>query len=311
MKAARRASDKEPAEKTPAAIEETPTPPDRLSVEPPLEPTLSHIQPLTEPPPSKETPAARSAIVEASAPPAPASLQDQPSNLDVTTRPSELRPASTGPVTPSLMSPPAGAPPEEAPVTSPSATLPAGADRATFFRAFEHEVEEEKRSRMHRLAVTAVVLALLAAYLFVPSVQRTINSGVLSVTHRLEQLFQPEPTTPAGEFVPLPQLEIVQAVMPRGRMVTIRGEVRNISSETFFNLFAEFALVRRDINLPETRLVPIQPATLPPNLQGQYMIEIFTDEFSEYRLARILTADKKEVTFRLSLAVPTATSPRQ
>jgi hypothetical protein len=160
------------------------------------------------------------------------------------------------------------------------------------------------------LAVTAVVLALLAVYLFVPSVQRTINSGVLSVTHRLDRLFQREPTTPTGELTPLPQLDIVQAVTPRDRMVTISGEVRNISSETLSSLFAEFAFVKRDINLPETRLVPIQPTMLLPNLQGQYIIELSPDEFSEYRLARIVTADGRVVTFRLSLAMPT-TTPRR
>jgi hypothetical protein len=200
----------------------------------------------------------------------------------------------------------------EAPTAPPPTSAPrSGAGRGTVFRTFEHAAEAEKQSRIHYLVVTAAVLTLLAVYLFVPPVQETINSGVLSVTHRLEQLFERGPATPTPELTPLPPLEIIQTTVQRGNMVTISGEVRNISSETWHDLFAEFALTRRAINLPETRLAPITPTTLPPNLQGEYTFEVSTTDFSEYRLARIVTADKKEIAFRLSMAMPTTTPGRQ
>jgi hypothetical protein len=187
----------------------------------------------------------------------------------------------------------------------PAVTPQPKSGQRTVFRTFEHRVEEEKRSRHAHVIVTIVVLGGLAAYLFIPSLRQSVNSVALSVSDRLGQLSQLGPATPAGEPTALPQLEVTQTSALSDRTLTITGEIRNLSSETFRDLVAELTLVRRDVNLPETRLVRITPPGLPPNAQGRFTTEVSAGDYSEYRLARILTGDRGEVPFRLSLTVPT------
>jgi len=171
----------------------------------------------------------------------------------------------------------------------------------TFFQSFEYEVQQERRRRTTQLVVGGVIVILVAMYLLVFPVQDVVNSTVASLGQRLSQLFKSQPPAPTQPAT-LPQLDIVQEVATRASGVVITGRVRNLSSDTLSHLFAEIALAPVGVDLTETRLVPIQPEVLPPNQEGAYRLQISGGEFSKLQVARILTADQKEITFKLSLA---------
>jgi hypothetical protein len=175
-----------------------------------------------------------------------------------------------------------------------------GSDES-FFQSFEYEVQQERRRRTARLITGSVMVVLVAVYLLVFPVQDAVNSAVASLGQRLSQLFKSQPPAPTP-LATLPQLDIVQEVTTRASGVIIAGRVRNLSSDTLSHLFAEIALVPVGVDLTETRLVPIQPQVLAPNQEGTYRLQISGSEFSKHQLARILTTDQKEITFKLSLA---------
>jgi hypothetical protein len=283
--------------------------------------------PVNEPVLETKPTVARPAPIE----PVPAQPSPEPPKpVEAPTRPAEpapptaRRPAPTvGPETVPPVEPPQPAigltqpmiAPEEALPTehliegepSPSPSQPTSSE--PFFRAYAYEVAQEHRSRTARLAVTAVVVILVAVYFLVFPVQDAVNSTVASVGQRLSQMLKSQPAA-STQLTALPQLDIVQETTLRDHSAVISGRVQNISSDTLVDLFAEFALAPVGVNLTETRLAPIQPSTLAPNQEGTYNIEIRTDEFSQYQLARIVTKDKKEITFKLSLTLP-STSSRQ
>lgn len=181
-----------------------------------------------------------------------------------------------------------------------SVPSPPGADES-FFRSFEYEVQQERRRRTAQLVVGGVIVILVAMYLLVFPVQEAVNSAVASLGQRLSQLLKSQPPAPTQPAT-LPQLDIVQEVTTSDSGVVITGRVRNLSSDTLSHLFAEIALAPVGVDLTETRLVSIQPEALSPNQEGTYRLEISGGEFSKHQLVRILTADQKEITFKLSLA---------
>ncbi|MBI3951715.1 MAG: hypothetical protein HY314_14800 [Acidobacteria bacterium] len=200
-------------------------------------------------------------------------------------------------------------PAEEVVTSAPPASAPQPAPSEPFFQTYEYEVKQEQRSRTARMIAVGVIVLLIAVYFLIFPVQEAVNSAVSNLGQRLSQLLKTQPTA-SDQLATLPQLDIVQEVTTRQSEAVITGRVRNVSSNTLSHLFAEIALVPVGVELTETRLVPIKPETLAPNQEGTYSVEIRTDDFSKYQLARIITADKKEITFKLSLAFPSA-SPRQ
>ncbi|GEM_PF-6313811 len=243
-------------------------------------------------------------------PPSPISVGEEPTAVSPPPQPVadvgtagtlESGPPRARPVEPEW-SQPGGAPTE--PVPSDAASTPSTPASATpVLRTFEYEVEQEQHQRARQWAIAGSIVLILAIYALVPPVHRVVNSIIASGGQRIGGWLERAPTVSA-ELEPLPQLELVEEVNQRDHRVTIKGRVRNISSHIFDGLFVEFVLVRRDVGLPETRLVSVEPATLPPNREGTYRLQISADEFSEYQVRRIVTADKKDVTFRLSLALP-------
>lgn len=186
----------------------------------------------------------------------------------------------------------------------PDASAPSGPTSASpVLRTFEYEVEQEQRQRARQWAIAGSVVLVVAIYALVPPVHRMVNSIIAGGGREIGRWLERSPTVSA-ELEPLPQLELVEEVDQRDHRVVIKGRVRNISSHIFDGLFVEFALTRRNVGLSETRLVAIEPAPLPPNREGTYRLQISTDEFSEYEVRRIVTADKKEVTFRRALTLP-------
>lgn len=179
----------------------------------------------------------------------------------------------------------------------------------SFFQSFVYEVQQEHRRRTTQLVVGGAIVILVAVYLLVFPVQDAVNTAVAGLGQRLSRLLQPQPMAPAP-LATLPQLDIVQEVTAHASEVTITGRVRNLSDKTLSHLFAEIALSPVGVELTETRLVPIQPSVLPPHQEGTYRLEISGGNFSKYQLARILTADQQEITFRLSLALPARSAPQ-
>jgi len=216
--------------------------------------------------------------------------------------------------------------PEPAPMPSPSATKaivareehPASQERAglqppvsmpspsvgeSVFQTFEHEIEQKQRSHIVQLAVGGLIVLSVAVYFLVFPVQDAVNSAVVNIGHRLDQLFKAQPKA-QDQLATLPQLNIAQEATPRGSEVEIAWRVRNISSETLSHLFAEVSLTPVGVELTETRLIPIEPDTLSPNQEGKSLLRLKADEFSKYQLTRVLTADRKEIPFKLWLALP-------
>ncbi|MCS6803631.1 MAG: hypothetical protein RMM98_10410 [Acidobacteriota bacterium] len=126
-----------------------------------------------------------------------------------------------------------------------------------------------------------------------PASQPTPSPRVLGIPSGQAEL--PHPTA---------TLDVVQEITWHPPSLVINMRVRNASTYTLSNLFAEFALVPIGVDLVETRLEPIEPNVIGPGQQGKLLLELKANRYSLCKLTRIITADKKEVSFSCWLALP-------
>ncbi len=95
---------------------------------------------------------------------------------------------------------------------------------------------------------------------------------------------------PKTEPRPEPKaLIMVDDAMLKAGTTTLGGTVRNTSNEELGPLAVELELKKRTGGGVETRLVNLQPATLKPQEEGRYSLQLRANEFGSARLTGLRT----------------------
>ncbi len=194
--------------------------------------------------------------------------------------------------------------PKELPTAQPTGEPPLSPQPESRFR-FQAVAEAEmgeSRSRFRRLAVTAILILTIGAYVYSPVLRDSLSRGWNAAVGRFSSKNH-RGTSDGGGLKPLPVLDVTQSEVPAGPKVSLRLRIRNISSDPISSIFAEVALSRADAKIPETRLAAIEPTELAPNQEGTAEVTIETSAFVSYQVSRILKSTGEEIPFRLTHAV--------
>jgi hypothetical protein len=82
-------------------------------------------------------------------------------------------------------------------------------------------------------------------------------------------------------------LVLIDDAMMQGSKSLLGGSVRNISNEKLMDVSVELELKRRADGTPEKKLVTVDPDQLDPQQEGQYSLELKTQDYSAARVVGI------------------------
>ena len=142
----------------------------------------------------------------------------------------------------------------------------------------DHLFEEPKRSAVPMLLAGASAL-LITALLFAG--YTILRKRHADSERALTAANQPEEAKPPKALV------IVDEAMLKNGQTTLGGVVRNTSNERLENLAVELELRRRKDAGMETQLVPLTPATLEPQQEGRYLLQLKAQDYSSAHLSAL------------------------
>jgi len=148
----------------------------------------------------------------------------------------------------------------------------------------DHLFEEPKRS------VLPMVLAGVAALLITALV--FAGYTLLRKRHADSSLVLNPPPT-AAEIKPPQALIVVDEALLKNGQTTLGGVVRNTSNEKLENLAVELELKRRRDGGIDTQLVPLNPATLEPQQEGRYSLQLKAQDYSSAHLSGLKSGASK------------------
>ncbi|QUV99425.1 hypothetical protein J8C02_08310 [Chloracidobacterium sp. MS 40/45] len=156
------------------------------------------------------------------------------------------------------------------------------------------------------LVVYAVVLGGLVVVFF-PTVRNWLlppawAERVAAIPRAMGLESPPPPPLPVKQ-VEVRQYANAYSSAPKGaggkvvRMVTIAGLVKNITSETLYELRAEIELYPRQPEgaPPERRTIYLVPNRLEPQQEGRYTLTVADAEYRQSSLKRIVTGDGRDM----------------
>jgi membrane-associated protease RseP (regulator of RpoE activity) len=153
----------------------------------------------------------------------------------------------------------------------------------------DHLFEEPKRS------VLPTVLAGVAALLITGLV---FGGYTLLRKRHADSSIALNPPAPAAEIKPPQALVVVDEALLKNGQTTLGGVVRNTSNQKLENLAVELELKRRMDGGIDTQLVPLNPATLEPQQEGRYSLQLKAQDYSSAHLSGLKSgASKTDLAF--------------
>ena len=149
-----------------------------------------------------------------------------------------------------------------------------------------------------RRSISTRAIALLCALLLTSGV----IAGYLYLRWQYEDQRQIQNSTSAqaASTAPSPQaLVYLDDAMIKGSQAVIGGTVNNISQETLKSLSVELELTKREGNVVEKKVLPLEPHDLASGQSGRYTITISRD-YRGARLSKLLSGNNLEIPFRTS-----------
>jgi flagellar basal body-associated protein FliL len=137
------------------------------------------------------------------------------------------------------------------------------------------------------LLAMALIGGTAAAYFFVPAFRSRANALIARARGSDKQA---EPAPAKAQIYPLPP------EIQKGR-VKVKGLIYNTSAEELRDLYLEVELMRAGAELPDIRRIRVAPAQLGPGQQGRYEFEYADQEYSSYKIARLITRDGSPLKF--------------
>jgi hypothetical protein len=97
-----------------------------------------------------------------------------------------------------------------------------------------------------------------------------------------------------------PEVNIyVDEAVLRKPYAVLGGTVENAGSKPLANLSIEMELKRRGSDVRETRDVAVVPANLAPGEKGKYLLKVKSEEWGDFRIARLKSLDgPTEIAFK-------------
>ncbi len=140
----------------------------------------------------------------------------------------------------------------------------------------DHLFEEPKRSAATMLVagISALLITGLVFAGYTLLRKRHADTG-----QALTAANQPAEVKPAKALV------IVDEALLKNGQTTLGGAVKNTSKDTLENLAVELELRRRKDGGMETQLVPLTPATLEPQQEGRYVLQLRAQDYSSAHLS--------------------------
>ena len=149
----------------------------------------------------------------------------------------------------------------------------------------EENIFAEARSSSILKLVAAVAAIAITVLVFVG--YTTIRKRHAEESAATLQAAQPK-TEPRA--VPKAQI-LVDDAMLRAGTITLGGTVKNTSNEVLGPLVVELELRKRTGGGVETRSVNLQPATLKPQEEGRYLLQLKSQEFGTARVVALRAGD--------------------
>jgi hypothetical protein len=139
----------------------------------------------------------------------------------------------------------------------------------------DHLFEESKRSTLP-MVLAGVCALLITGLVFAGYTllrKRHADSGLALNTPQIQ------------EVKPAKALITVDEALLKNGQTTLGGAVKNTSNEKLENLSVELDLKRRKDGGTETQLVPLLPATLEPQQEGRYSLQLKAQDYSSAHLS--------------------------
>ncbi len=140
----------------------------------------------------------------------------------------------------------------------------------------DHLFEEPKRSALPMLlaGITALLITglVFAGYTILRK-RHADSEQALTAAKQAEEAKPPK------------ALVVVDEALLKNGQTTLGGAVRNTSNEKLENLVVELELRRRKDSGLETQLVPLTPATLEPQQEGRYVLQLKAQDYSSAHLS--------------------------
>ncbi len=162
--------------------------------------------------------------------------------------------------------------------------------------------EEEKRHTRRLLVGLACALVLTGLFL----------GGYLFLRNRHERQLAAAQAVEVRKSTPKVEVLVDDPVV-KGKTTTLSGTVRNISSETLYNLAVELQLRRRAGSGVETKTIATDTAELPPDGRARYSVEVPTQDYSTSTFAEVVSGqDRTALAFKAmpGNAAPPMESPQ-
>jgi hypothetical protein len=148
----------------------------------------------------------------------------------------------------------------------------------------EHLFEEPKRSSLP-MVLAGIAALLITALVFAGYTllrKRHADSGLAL-----------NAAAPSEQVKPPKALIIVDEALLKNGQTMLGGAVKNTSNEKLEDLVVELELKRRKDGGVETQLVPLSPATLEPEQEGRYALQLKAQDYSSAHLSGLKSGAAK------------------
>jgi hypothetical protein len=107
----------------------------------------------------------------------------------------------------------------------------------------------------------------------------------------------PVSTSVAEQKGPVKAVILVDDALLEGNKTTLGGTVRNTSTETLQGLSVELELKHRADGTAERKIVALQPASIGPQQEGRYSIQLKAQDYSAARVVALKTSANQEIAY--------------